>query len=174
MVPLDWAELSRPRGRDEWTALVRRCREAPLRELARPNGRERQPRVQTSRFRVPQAHRWSMFQILFNIVPTGRRYRFGVDGEIGCRYLCNAGEDSLAHLSECPIVSQCFDHIALRIGAMIEWETSLFFLGEAMDGGQIQLIYILFAWFAPRPGGDAKGFDGQRIRRFMGLHLRNG
>ena len=50
---------------------------------------------------MPQAHRWAMFKVLLNAMPTGRRYRFLGHRAAGACVFCTAGEDSLEHYATC-------------------------------------------------------------------------
>jgi ribonuclease HI len=90
---------------------------------------------------VPQAHRWSVFQILMNAVPTTRRYRFFREHGVASCYFCHSGEDSVQHLSCCSVVESCFDAVVRAAGAMMEWRPPVFFLAVTMNGEELQMTY---------------------------------
>ena len=91
---------------------------------------------------VPQAHRWAMWQVLFNAVPTARRYRFFREEPVSVCCFCNAGEDSLEHLCNCAVVGRAYTSVLTATGVAggSPWGRGVMFLQETMDGEQCRTV----------------------------------
>ena len=92
---------------------------------------------------LPQHHRWSVLQRILNAVPTARLYRFLHGGAPGHCFLCGAGEDSVEHMAECPIVVSVYDTVCMHAGIMDEWSPNHAFLNVQLDGAQLQTVAAL-------------------------------
>lgn len=108
---------------------------------------------------LSQAHRWALFKVVLNAVPTGRRYRFlDLERSSQCMF-CAGPEDSLEHYCCCHAVKGCFEDAVIAVMGDLEFGRDVLMLETPLGGDSLQTVAAFWHALLKARAALAKGLS---------------